>query len=266
MASEETPDSGERLEQLERAIAVLEAFDRDHPALTLSEVAALAGTSRASARRILLTFKALGHVKSDGRYFSLAPKVLNLGWNYFASLGVDEIAKPLMTELVREIDESCSMATLDLPDIVYVARVHTRHIMTIAGGVGSRLPAHATAAGHVLLAGLADEHLDEYLESAPLTAHTARTVTDPARFREDIAEVRRRGWALVDQQLEIGLRAVSAPVFDSTGHTAAALSVSSNSARTSLADLRNRCLPRLREVARTISTTLARTNRRGTAS
>lgn len=252
------PDSSVRLEQLERAIAVLEAFGREHPAMTVSEAAQLTGITRATARRILLTLKALGHVKSDGRVFSLTPKVLNLGWSYFASLGVDEIAKPIMADLVREIDESCSMATLDLPDIVYVARVHGRRIMTIAGGIGSRLPAHATASGRVLLAALADDQLDAYLAVHPLSPHTPRTVTDPCQFREIVAEVRHRGWALIDQELEIGLRAISAPITDRDGQVMAALSVSSNSARTTLADLRSRCLPPLRKTADAISTALSR--------
>jgi len=249
--------SGERLEQLERAIAVLEAFDAEHPAMTLSEVAELTGTSRAAARRILLTLRSLGHVKSDGREFSLTPKVLKLGWNYFASLGVDEIARPVIADLVKQINESCSMATLDLPDIVYVARVHPQRIMTIGGGVGSRLPAAATAAGRVLLADLDDTTLQTYLATHPLQQYTPRTVTDPDAFRACLTEARTKGYSLTDQELEIGLRAVSVPITGRNGRTTAALSVSSNAARTTLADLRHDCLPPLREAAATISTALS---------
>ncbi|MGR7025808.1 IclR family transcriptional regulator domain-containing protein [Geodermatophilus sp. URMC 62] len=249
-------DGGERLEQLERAMAVLESFDREHPAMTLSEVAELTAMTRAAARRILLTLRALGHLKSDGREFSLTPKVLSLGWNYFASLGVEEIARPVIAETVKRINESCSMATLDLPDIVYVARIHPQRVMTIGGGVGSRLPAAATAAGRVLLAGLDEAALDEFLAERPLERYTSRTITDPDRFRAELDEVRRQGYCLVDQELEIGLRAVSVPVVGRDSRTSAALSVSSNSARTTLAHIRRECLPPLREAAEAISAAL----------
>ena len=243
---------------------MLESFDREHPAMTLSEVAELTGMTRAAARRILLTLRALGHLKSDGREFSLTPKVLNLGWNYFASLGVDEIARPVIAETVKLVNESCSMATLDLPDIVYVARVHPQRVMTIAGGVGSRLPAAATASGRVLLAALDDEAVDEFLSERPLERYTSRTVTDPDQFRAELAAVRDKGYSLVDQELEIGLRAVSVPVTGRDNRTSAALSVSSNAARTTLAHIRRECLPPLREAAATISAALSRSDGRGT--
>ena len=252
-ASPEQP----RLEQLERAVAVIRAFDADHPRLTVSETAELADTTRASARRILLTFKGLGLLRTDGRHFSLTPRVLELGWNYFASLGVDEIAKPLMRDLVERVDESCSLSTLDVPDIVYIARVHTKRVMTIGGGIGSRLPAHATAAGTVLLGALTEEELGDYLTS-PLARYTAATTTDPEQLRVLVASARLRGWALNDQALEIGLRGIAVPVRDRSGDVVAALSVSSNSARTTLKNLRERCLPALQETASAISAGLSR--------
>ena len=152
--AEATAGSKQHLQSLERGIAVIQVFSHEHPSLTLSEVARLTGMTRATARRILLTLEKLGHVRSDGRRFSLTPRVLTLGWAYLSSLNLWEIAQPLMEDLVQETHESCSAATLDLPDIVYVARVPTRRIMTIALGVGTRLPAHATSMGRVLLADL----------------------------------------------------------------------------------------------------------------
>ncbi len=256
--SRDASDGGERLEQLERAIAVLESFDREHPAMTLSEVAELTGMTRAAARRILLTPRSLGHLKSDGRKFSLTPEVLDLGWNYFASLGVDEIARPVIAETVKQINESCSMATLNLPSIVYVARVHPQRVMTISGGVGSRLPAAATAAGRVMLAALDAPALDQFLSDNPLERYSARTITDPVEFRAELDAVREQGCCVVDQELEIGLRAVSVPVTGRDHRTSAALSVSSNAARTTLAHLRRECLPPLREAAETISAALSR--------
>jgi IclR family transcriptional regulator, pca regulon regulatory protein len=263
-APRDQSDGGERLEQLERAMAVLESFDGDHPAMTLSEVAELTGMTRAAARRILLTLRSLGHLKSDGREFSLTPKVLSLGWNYFASLGVDEIARPVLADLVKQLNESCSMSTLNLPDVVYVARVNPQRVMTVGGGVGSRLPASTTAAGRVLLAAGGDAVLDDYLAEHPLQQYTPRTVTDPDEFRARLDQVREQGWCLVDQELEIGLLALSVPVTGRDNRTSAAVSVSSSAARMTPAHFRRECLPPLREAAATISSALSRSDARGT--
>ena len=167
-------------------MAVIQVFSRERPALTLSEVARLTGITRATARRILLTLEEIGHVRSDGRLFSLTPRVLSLGWAYLSSLNLWETAQPLMEELADRTKESCSVATLDLPDVVYVARVPTRRIMTISLGVGTRLPAHCTGMGRVLLASLADAELDAFLGDAELEAFTERTVVDRAALRARI--------------------------------------------------------------------------------
>jgi IclR family pca regulon transcriptional regulator len=246
------------LQSLERGMAVIQVFSREHPALTLSEVARLTGTTRATARRILLTLEKLGHVRSDGRLFSLTPRVLSLGWAYLSSLNLWEIAQPLMEDLVQKTKESCSAATLDLPDIVYVARVPTRRIMTIALGIGTRLPAHATSMGRVLLAGLPDDELDEFLAGAQLERFTDWTVTDPSRLRSLVEQVRRQGWALNDQELEIGLRSIAAPIKSGDGRTIAALNVSAAAPRVSIDELEQRFLPALLETANDISDSLIR--------
>ena len=239
--------NGERqqsLQSLERGMAVIQVFSRERPALTLSEVANLTGITRATARRILLTLEKLGHVRSDGRLFSPTPRLLTLGWAYLSSLNLSELALPLMETLVEETHESCSAATLDLPDVVYVARVPTRRIMSITLSVGTRLPAHCTSMGRVLLAALPADELDRYLSRATLAAWTERTTTDPDRLRAALDETRQRGWALVDQELEIGLRSVAAPIRRGPD-TIAALNVSSAVSRVSLDDLRRRILPPL---------------------
>src|SRR5690349_20622670 len=183
-------ERNQSLRSLERGIAVIQVFSRDRPALTLSEVARLTSTTRATARRILLTLEKLGHVRSDGRLFSLTPRVLSLGWAYLASLNLPDLAQPLMESLVEQTKESCSMATLDPPDIVYVARVPTRRFMTVTLAVGARLPAHATSMGRVLLAGLDDELLDAFLDDVPLERFTERTITDPGALRAAVLETR----------------------------------------------------------------------------
>jgi IclR family transcriptional regulator, pca regulon regulatory protein len=246
-------ERAQSLRSLERGIAVIQVFSREHPALTLSEVARLTSTTRATARRILLTLEKLGHVHCDGKHFSLTPRVLSLGWAYLASLNLPELATPLMEDLVEQTKESCSMSTLDPPEIVYVARVPTRRIMTVALGVGARLPAHATSMGRVLLAGLDDAGLDRFLEETTLERYTESTITDPHALRAAVLETRESGWAIVDQELEIGLRSVAAPVRTAAGATVAAVNVSAAALRVSLEEFRERFLPALRETAAAIS-------------
>jgi IclR family pca regulon transcriptional regulator len=256
--AEAAADKTQYLQSLERGMAVIQVFSREHPALTLSEVARLTGTTRATARRILLTLERLGHVRSDGRLFTLTPRVLTLGWAYLSSLNLWEIAQPLMEDLVRETGESSSAATLDLPDIVYVARMPTRRIMTIALGVGTRLPAHATSMGRVLLADLPAEELDRFLAETTLERLTEHTIVDPDELRTALAQVREQGWALVDQELEIGLRSVAAPIQGADGRTIAALNVSAAAARVSIEELRGRFLRALLRTAELISAGLTR--------
>jgi len=246
------------LQSLERALTVIEVFSGEHASLTLSEVAKLAAITPATARRILLTLERLGYVRSRGRRFALTARVLSLGAGCLSAMTPVEVAQPLMRDLVLEIDEWCSMALLAPPDIVYVARVHSRHVLSIAGGVGSRLPAHATATGRVLLAALAPEELEDVLGHWPLHAYTAHTVTDADRFRAEIELVREQGWAIVDQELELGLRGIAAPITGADGGVLAGLSVSATVARLDRAELLGRCLPPLRATAAAISSALRR--------
>jgi IclR family pca regulon transcriptional regulator len=235
---------------------VLTSFSREHPALTLSDVARMTGLTRASARRFLLTLQDLGYVRSDGRQFSLTPKVLEVGYAYLSSLDLWERAQTSMEDLAARTRESCSAATLDGTDIVYVARVPTRRIMTIALTVGTRLPAYPTSMGRVLLAGLAPDALDAYFEAVRPEPLTARTVVDEPCLRKLIDEVRDQGWALVDQELEEGVRSVAAPLRNRDGQVIAALNVSAHAARVSLDEVRRDFLPLLLETAELISRAL----------
>jgi IclR family transcriptional regulator, pca regulon regulatory protein len=261
-AGSEDADRRQSLQSLERGIAVIQVFSRERPALTLSEVARLTGITRATARRILLTLEEIGHVRSDGRLFSLTPRVLSLGWAYLSSLNLWDVTQPLMEELADRTKESCSVATLDLPDVVYVARVPTRRIMTISLGVGTRLPAHCTGMGRVLLAALPNSELDDFLADVELQAFTERTITDAAGLRQAIERVRAEGWALVDQELEMGLRSIAAPL-RAEGRTIAALNVAVAAARVPLDDLLGTMLPELLRTAELISTALDASRRNG---
>jgi IclR family pca regulon transcriptional regulator len=246
--------AGETLQGLERGLAVIQAFSHEAPAMTLSEVARRTGISRATARRILLTLEALGFVRCDGRDFSLSPRVLSLGWAYLSSLSLWEIASPFMADLSDEVQETCSATTLDLPDIVFVARVPSRRILMMSLGVGSRLPAYATAMGRVLLAGLGDQAVAEHLAQMPLEPLTPRTITDPRRLRRIVASVREEGFAIVDEELELGLRSLSVPLYGPDRRVAAALNLCAATARVSVGDMQARFLPPMLATAEQIST------------
>lgn len=241
-----------------RGLAVIRAFDAAHPAMTLSEVADAAGLTRAGARRILLTLVQLGYVAADGRQFRLTPRILDLGFAYLSSLPIWNLAEPIMEELVDEVHESCSASVLDCPDIVYVLRIPTHKIMAISLGIGSRLPAYCTSMGRVLLAGLTDREIDDVLRKSDLQARTTRTVTDRAALKELIAEVRDKGWAMVNQELEEGLVSISAPIRDRNGRIIAAMNISGQANRTPPTYMVKKILPPLRAAADRISALLQR--------
>lgn len=240
------------LQGLERGLAVIEAFEEE-PAMTLSTVARRTGITRASARRILLSLEELGYVQSSDGRFSLSPRILRLGWSYFGSLNLWERAQPLMEELATELQETCSATTLDLPEIVFVARAPGPRIMTMSLSVGNRLPAYTTAMGRVLLAGLDDDSIERYLSSTSLEALTPRTVTDPQLLLETVREARSRGFALVDEELELGLRSLSVPLRVSDGRLAGALNICAATSRISVAEMERSFLPAMQRKACAIS-------------
>ena len=235
--------SSDFVQSLERGLAVIRAFDGEHRELSLSDVARATGLTRAAARRFLLTLVKLGYVGFDGKLFSLRPRVLELGFAYLSSLTLPEVAQPHMEKLVAQVNESSSVSVLDDTEVVYVARVPTRRIMTITIAVGTRLPAYATSMGRVLLAGLEPDELEERLGRTDLRALTSRTVTDPARLREILDGVRRQGYAMVDQELEDGLRSAAVPLRDGAGSVIAALNVSVHASRATLQTLKREFLP-----------------------
>jgi IclR family pca regulon transcriptional regulator len=226
--------------------------------MTLSEVAKVTGLTRAAARRFLLTLQRLGYVTADDREFSLAPRTLELGYAYLSSTPFWELAQPHMETLVDRLHESSSISVLDGDEIVYVSRMPTKRIMTVSLSVGSRLPAYPTSMGRVLLAGLPDGALDAYLGRVELVPLTTRTITDPVAMRRVLLEVREQGFALVDQELEDGVRSVAAPLRDARGRVVGALNVSAHAARTTLDRLRREFVPTLLETTEAINAALQR--------
>ena len=246
------------VQSLERGLSVITAFGPDSPQMTLSDVARATGLTRAAARRFLLTLVDLGYVRTDGKLFELTPRVLDLGYAYLSSMSLPGIAEPHLEALVARTHESSSMSVLDGRDIVYVARVPTSRIMTVAINVGTRFPAYATSMGRVLLAGLPEEKLEEYLAHTHLDPLTERTVSSPERLRGLLAEVRRQGYALVDQELEAGLRSLAVPVHDRRGRVVAAVNISSHVSRLTREKATREFLPLLQATARQIEDDLRR--------
>jgi IclR family transcriptional regulator, pca regulon regulatory protein len=240
-----------------RGLEVIRSFSAQAPRQTLTEVAGRAGLTRAGARRILLTLQTLGYVESDGKLFSLTPRILDLGFAYLSSMPIWNLAEPVMEALVEQVKESCSAAALEGTDIVYVLRVPTRKIMSIGLGVGSRLPAYCTSMGRMLLAGLPDDEALRRLRAArrgPLTRHT---VTDVDALMLKVQQARKQGWCLVNQELEEGLISIAAPITNRTGRTVAALNISGQANRTSSKAMQDTMLPPLLEAAQAISRLLS---------
>lgn len=244
------------VQSLARGLAVIEAFDAEHDAMTLSDVARVTGLTRATARRFLLTLADLGYVRTDGRLFSLTPQVLRLGHSYLSAMGLPAIAQPHLEALSAKVGESVSVAVLDVADIVYVARVATRRIMTVGISVGTRFPAYATSMGRVLLASLDEPGLRDALREVDFRALTDRTLVDETALRAELHRVREQGWCLVDEELERGLRSVAAPLQGASGRVLAALNISTQVPATSEDTLATYLQPLL-DTAQAISRDLA---------
>jgi IclR family pca regulon transcriptional regulator len=244
------------VQSLDRGLAVIRAFGPEREQLSLSEVAYATGLTRAAARRFLLTLVRLGYVRSDGRKFSLRPRVLELGYAYLSGLALPDVAAPHMEELVARLHESSSISVLDGGHVVYVVRVPTKRIMTVAISVGTRFPAYATSMGRVLLAALPPDERERYLADAPFAPLTDRTVTDGGQLRELLAQVAEQGYAIVDQELEEGLRAVAVPIRGAPDVGTAAINVSAHASRVSVAAVHEHILPALRQTAAQIEADL----------
>jgi IclR family transcriptional regulator, pca regulon regulatory protein len=249
--------SSDFVQSLSRGLDVIRAFGPDHQQMTLSDVARRTGLTRAAARRFLLTLAQLGYVRIDGRSFSLTPRVLDLGYAYLAGLSLTQVAQPHLEDLVELTHESSSVAVLDGRDIVYVVRVPTKRIMTVAISVGTRFPAWATSLGRVLLAGLSPEELDAHLAATELTPLTKRTITNLTRLRTVIDQVASQGFATTDQELEDGLRSAAAPIRNRVGTVIAAINVSAHATRVTMDQLRRDLVPEVLKTARRIEDDLA---------
>ena len=243
----------EFVQALERGFEVIRAFSADSPVLTIADVAHRTGLTRAAARRYLFTLREMGCVRQIRGDFTLTARLLDLGFAYLSSLSLPAIAAPYMETVVNQLHESCSMTVLEGRDVVYVARMPAKRIMSINLVVGSRLPAHATSMGKVLLAHVPPAELDAFFAAGPLEALSQHTVCDEPALREILKKVKAQGWALADSESEEGVRSVAAPIRDRYDRVVAAINLSSHASRVSAADLRRVHLPALLKAASDIS-------------
>ena len=253
-SADQPPDpSGQYVQSLARGLSVIRAFDGDHPEMTLSDIARRTGLTRATSRRFLLTLAELGYVKTNGRMFSLTARVLELGFSYLSALSLPEIAQPHLEQLAADVHESTSASVLDGSDVVYVARVPTRRIMSVRINIGTRFPAYATSMGRVLLASFTQAELSEHLDEIDFAGLTARTITSRDALEQELASVREQGWALVDQELEEGLRSIAVPIRHGSGAAIAAINVSTTASSHTVDSILETLLPPLQRAAERIS-------------
>jgi IclR family transcriptional regulator, pca regulon regulatory protein len=242
----------ETVRAFERGLRVIRAFGSEAPELTLAEVARAVDLNRATARRLLMTLEELGYVRRSGATFALTPRVLDLGYAYLSSLGIPQLALPYLEQLSEAMGEASSVGVLDGTDVVYVARVPAKRVMAVSIGLGTRFPAYRTSLGRALLVDHDNAQLAALWQESDRRDPTPRTVTSVAQLRARLAEVRRAGVALVDQELELGVRSVAAPLRDATGHVVAAVNISTHVSRTSKEELRRRFVPALLRTAQDV--------------
>ncbi|HCE09853.1 MAG TPA: IclR family transcriptional regulator [Oxalobacteraceae bacterium] len=251
-----TNEEKEYVAGLEKGLAIIEAFGIRNRSLTLTEAAEITGHSRASARRSLLTLQRLGYVESDGKYFRLAPRVLRLGHAYVSSTLLSKIVQPTLEAISERTRESSSLAVLDGTDVVFVARAATRRSLSNGLGLGSRLPAHSAATGRVLLAALPKEEAARLLKRMARHKLTPHTRTDARVLLALLDEVRHQGYAVSNEELELGVRSIAVPIREAGGRTVASMSIAASTSRRTLENMLDTLLPELESARRMLATTL----------
>lgn len=242
---------------LAKGLKVIEAFTADQPRLSISDAAEIVGLDRATTRRCLLTLADLGYCAYDGKYFTVTPRVLRLGTGCLAAMPLPRIVQPWLDRLSEEIGQSTSVSILDGDEIVYVARASQQRVMSISLMAGSRLPAYCTSMGRVLLAALPIDDAKRLIGSASLPARTPKTCTDPGELMQILSDVRSKGFASIDEEVELGLRSVAVPLVNARKQVIAALNVGLAATNEALEKVEARYLPALRRMRDELSSILA---------
>jgi IclR family pca regulon transcriptional regulator len=242
---------------LARGLAVIESFGEAASGASLSEIATRAKLSRGTVRRALVTLQSLGYLAEQNGRFSLSPRTLRLGYSYLSSQPIWVLARPYVEEVHAQTGETTSLSVLNDGMIVYLIRITASRLMHDNLTIGSRLPAYPASMGRVLLGGLRDEALERYLREAQVKQLTPLTVVDRAKLRTLIRQTREAGYAISDQEMELGLRSIAVPVKARDATVIAALNVATSSVRTSNAEMEKNFLPVLQAAAKKISDVLA---------
>jgi IclR family transcriptional regulator, pca regulon regulatory protein len=234
---------------LARGLRVIEAFETNAKGLSVSGVAQRTGLSRAAVRRLLMTLEMLGYAESEGGIYRLKPRILRLGYSYLSSSSLAAIADPILQSVAEILHEAVALGVLEGEDVVYVAHHGVQRVMSVGVSVGTRLPAYCTSGGRVLLAALPEADFQEFLHRSTLRSKTAKTITEKAAFAAMIEKVRLQGFALVDEELEPGLRSMAVPVKSRQNVVVASMNTGVHAAKLSCVDMMNRVLPALKEGA-----------------
>lgn len=253
---EQIPGNPDFVLSLARGLAVIEAFQGRPDGVTVGDVAGRTGLSRAAVRRLLITLETLGYATHNGPLYRLSSRVLRLGFSFLSSNSLSAVALPVLEEITAKINESSSLTTLEGDEIVYLARSATRRVMSVGLSIGSRLPAYCTSMGRVLLAAMSPDDLAAYLQRVDLKPLTPKTLTDKAALSAELERVRERGYALSDEELEIGLRSLAVPVRSRSGKVLAAMNTGVHAARVTIPEMIERFLPVLKEAAERLAIAL----------
>lgn len=251
------PNAPETVRGFERGLLVIRSLSNAPRGLNLASVARASSLSRATARRLLQTLVAAGYARQDGDRFRLTPRVLELGHAYLSSTPLAELAAPALEDLSRSLNEATSVGVLDGQDVVYIARVPANRVMTVSISVGTHFPAFRTSLGRVLLAERSSDEVAAHWAARDLRDPTPFTVRTLAAFKKDLERTRERGYAILDQELELGVRSAAAPIRDRHGTSVSAVNVSTHTDRTSVAQLRARFVPPLLATAAALSEALS---------
>lgn len=239
---------GDIINGLVKGLAVIECFDEEHASQSITDVANRTGLERATARRCLLTLTHLGYASYDGKFFRLTPRVLNLGHSYLAATPLPRMIQPFLDELTVKVNESSSAAVLDDTEILYIARASHRRVMSINLGAGAHLPAYCTSMGRILLAAMPPARARDVLDRSELVAYTAKTKADLGAITTELAVVAAQGFAVIDEELELGLCSIAVPLYNAQGNVVAALNIGAQTARAPTSHMIANFLPMMRKI------------------
>ena len=245
-------DSKDFIGSIARCMKVISAFDAEDVEMSPADVAAKTGLTRATARRILLTLTTLGYVASDGKWFRLSPKILDLGFSYLTSMQVGQVIQPIINSASKKVGETCAISVLEGADIVSIAHSSFDRFDRVTFYPGTHMPACISAAGRAILAQRSAEYLDAYLKNIKLKRLTPNTITTNANLRKELEKISRQGYARVDGELEVGLYTVATPIFNDEKKPIAAVTFGGNVARINDRNIEKKYLPELLNVARRI--------------